>query len=98
MIRDFESHNSKNTEADGATLQRDRRGSSLHVPIFAVSASLFEKDRDTYITTGFDGWIMKPIDFQQIGELLKGVRDDSARRRSAYEPGMWERGGWFGFG
>jgi CheY-like chemotaxis protein len=66
-----------------------------YVPIFAVSASLLEKDRQTYIDSGFDGWIMKPIDFQRIYELLGGVKSTEMRRSCFYRPGMWEQGGWF---
>ncbi|KAJ5905823.1 uncharacterized protein N7473_002739 [Penicillium subrubescens] len=66
-----------------------------YVPIFAVSASLLEKDRQTYIDSGFDGWIMKPIDFQRIYELLGGVKSTEIRRSCFYRPGMWEQGGWF---
>lgn len=67
------------------------------VPIFAVSASLMERDRQTYIDTGFDGWIMKPIDFQRVNHLLRGVGDISTRNESVYQlgPGSWEKGGWF---
>lgn len=66
-----------------------------YVPIFAVSASLLEKDRQAYIDSGFDGWIMKPIDFQRIHELLGGVKSTETRRACCYRPGMWEQGGWF---
>lgn len=65
------------------------------IPIFAVSASLLEKDRQIYIDTGFDGWILKPIDFHRINQLLKGVRDEEVRNSSVYQSGMWEKGGWF---
>lgn len=66
-----------------------------YVPIFAVSASLLEKDRHTYIDSGFDGWIMKPIDFQRIHELLRGVKSAEKRSTCFYRSGMWEQGGWF---
>ena len=66
-----------------------------HVPIFAVSASLIESDREKYIDTGFDGWILKPIDFKRVGQILEGIVDEQARREALYEPGQWEQGGWF---
>lgn len=65
------------------------------VPIFAVSASLLEKDRQLYIESGFDGWIMKPIDIHRVDFLLCGVRQGDVREQSSYRPGMWENGGWF---
>lgn len=65
------------------------------VPIFAVSASLMERDRQMYMDCGFDGWIMKPIDFHRVNHLLLGVRANEARNDSVYRPGSWEKGGWF---
>lgn len=69
-----------------------------HIPIFAVSASLMEKDRQLYIDGGFDGWILKPIDFQRANHLLVGVHEREAREDSIYIPGAgtWGEGGWFG--
>lgn len=65
------------------------------VPIFAVSASLVEKDRQKYINAGFDSWILKPIDFKRLGVLLSGIVEESTRKSCLYKPGAWERGGWF---
>lgn len=87
MIREHE----KQAVVDSASTQNrlDR------VPVFAVSASLMEKDHQIYIDSGFDGWIMKPIDFQRVNTLLNGVRCDDVRNRCVYRPGIWEQGGWF---
>lgn len=65
------------------------------VPVFAVSASLVEKERQKYIDAGFDGWILKPIDFKRLSVLLTGIVDQGTRKSCLYEPGQWERGGWF---
>jgi len=65
------------------------------IPVFAVSASLVEREKDTYINAGFDGWILKPIDFRRLETLLSGIRDDEVRNGSLYVPGEWEKGGWF---
>lgn len=65
------------------------------IPVFAVSASLVERDRQSYIDSGFDGWIMKPIDFQRVHMLLDGVSSFEERNSCIYQPGMWEKGGWF---
>lgn len=86
MIREFEE-----TAKSAAT---DPGGTS-RIPIFAVSASLMEKDRQAYIDSGFDGWILKPIDFKRVSHLLAGVCEKEARDDCIYEPGMWEKGGWF---
>jgi CheY-like chemotaxis protein len=88
MIRDFESKTPKAALSDKAT-HNDR------VPIFAVSASLLEKERETYIETGFDGWVMKPIPFARLNVMLSGLTNPAARAETAYKPGEWENGGWF---
>lgn len=65
------------------------------VPIFAVSASLEEVHKDTYTSAGFDGWILKPVDFKRLSTLMDGAHDDKARTDALYVPGHWEQGGWF---
>lgn len=65
------------------------------VPIFAVSASLVEKDVQKYIDTGFDGYIMKPIDFKRVNAILSALKTDSERAALTYTPGKWEHGGWY---
>ncbi|KAL2813393.1 hypothetical protein BJX63DRAFT_225111 [Aspergillus granulosus] len=70
-------------------------GTSLHVPIFAVSASLLEKDAQMYMDTGFDGWIMKPVVFDRLNTLFAGIRQELVRNTAVYEAGQWEKGGWF---
>ncbi|PON30535.1 hypothetical protein TGAM01_v200975 [Trichoderma gamsii] len=65
------------------------------IPIFAVSASLVEELKNTYVEAGFDGWILKPIDFKRLSTLLKGIYDAETRDSCIYVPGEWEKGGWF---
>lgn len=65
------------------------------VPIFAVSASLVERDVQKYIDTGFDGYLMKPIDFKRVYAMLSGIQAESERQALTYTPGHWEQGGWF---
>ncbi|KAI5849798.1 hypothetical protein BZA05DRAFT_77452 [Tricharina praecox] len=72
-----------------------RHATHGRIPIFAVSASLFEERWIEYADIGFDGWILKPIDFGRLGKLLEGTRDTALRREAEYVPGQWERGGWF---
>lgn len=77
---------------DGLSAVAARHG---HIPIFAVSASLVEREKDTYMDAGFDGWILKPIDFRRLETLLRGIVDDGVRNQAVYKPGQWEQGGWF---
>lgn len=89
MIRSYEKCNTVKSLSERASLNG-------RVPIFAVSASLMEKDRQKYIDAGFDGWILKPISFIRLNELLKGIVDSKAREDNQYRKGGWEQGGWFG--
>jgi len=88
MIRSFEKTQS------GASLS-SRAAPNGRIPVFAVSASLEEKHKDKYIATGFDGWILKPVDFKRVDQLLKGIVDGEVRDQCLYQPGQWEQGGWF---
>ena len=88
MIRSFEK-----TYSDGSLSKRAALNG--RVPIFAVSASLIEQERDKYIDAGFDGWILKPIDFKRLIALLSGIVEEPTRQSCLYKPGEWERGGWF---
>lgn len=87
MIRSFEKTHPSTCLSRRATL-------NSRIPIFAVSASLVERERETYINVGFDGWILKPIDFKRVGVFLEGIVDENIRNQEVYEPGQWERGGW----
>ncbi|KAI0629850.1 hypothetical protein C8Q77DRAFT_1065052 [Trametes polyzona] len=76
----------------------DRASHQLNgrIPIFAVSASLFEHQRDELYRLGMDGWILKPIDFKRLRAILRGVVDPAQREKDIYRPGIsWEFGGWF---
>jgi CheY-like chemotaxis protein len=65
------------------------------VPIIAVSASLIERDRQQYIDAGFDAWILKPISFDRLNKLMAAIVDKDIREDCLYQPGSWEKGGWF---
>jgi len=88
MIRSYE----KTRSSD---ILSPRASANGRVPILAVSASLVERDRQAYIDAGFDGWILKPIDFNRVNTLLTGIVDEETRKSCHYEPGQWERGGFF---
>ncbi|TFY72877.1 hypothetical protein EVG20_g157 [Dentipellis fragilis] len=65
------------------------------IPIFAVSASLLERQREELRSIGIDGWILKPIDFKRLSTILCGVTDLDQRKKDEYQNGHnWEIGGW----
>lgn len=88
MIRSYEKLHNKQILSPRASLNG-------RVPIFAVSASLVERERQTYIDAGFDGWILKPVDFKRLNTLLFGIVDSATRSSCMYRRGEWEQGGWF---
>jgi len=88
LIRSFEKSHPTHLLSTRASLNG-------RIPIIAVSASLEEKERPTYIEAGFDGWILKPISFPRLSELLTGIVDESVRSSNLYQRGRWEKGGWF---
>nr|DAZ85349.1 TPA_exp: phytochrome-3 [Monilinia laxa] len=88
MIRSFE----KETNP----LVSQRASVYGRLPIIAVSASLEEQKREEYIDCGFDGWILKPINFKKLEEILASVEDDEKREKLLYgnENLAWGKGGW----
>lgn len=88
MIRSFEKSHPTYMLSQRATLNG-------RVPIIAVSASLLERERHKYMEAGFDGWILKPISFARLSEIMNGIVDNKMRRDNVYRIGQWERGGWF---
>lgn len=88
MIRSFE-------KSHPAEMLSARAAINGRVPIFAVSASLIERERQKYIDAGFDGWILKPVDFKRLTILLSGIVKTDVRETCIYKPGEWEHGGWF---
>ncbi|KAJ5691810.1 hypothetical protein N7462_001233 [Penicillium macrosclerotiorum] len=88
MIRDHEA------KAGSACLS-EKAKLNHRIPIFAVSASLLESEKQNYVDIGFDGWVMKPINFARLNDLLNGITDPKARKDATYKPGQWENGGWF---
>lgn len=88
MIRSFE-------KSHPSGILSSRAAANGRVPIIAVSASLIERERQVYIDGGFDGWILKPISFPRLSEIMEGITDQQVREENLYQPGSWERGGWF---
>ena len=64
------------------------------VPIFAISASLHEHQRGQLLECGFSGFMLKPVDFARLNDLMLGAQIARKRDDNMYQPGRWERGGW----
>lgn len=91
-IRDLEDNSPARTPEELARISLRLNG---RIPIFAVSASLAEHQREAMAKLGLDGWILKPIDFKRLSTILRGITDMTERRACLYHPGCnWEAGGW----
>jgi light-regulated signal transduction histidine kinase (bacteriophytochrome)/CheY-like chemotaxis protein len=65
------------------------------IPIFAVSATLDFKMRQEMCDIGMDGWVLKPIDFNRLRSIMRGLTHVEQRERERWKPGhVWEQGGW----
>lgn len=64
-------------------------------PIFAVSASLKPNHLHKILRTGFDGWVIKPVNFQRLNLYLLGAFSDAGRKTAAFDPAHFLAGGWF---
>lgn len=89
MIRSYEKSNPERPLSTCA-------GAAGRIPIIAVSASLVEKERSSYQEAGFDAWILKPINFNRLNDLMKASTDEKLRNEVLYSNHKnWESGGWF---
>lgn len=64
------------------------------IPIFALSASLYEADRSR-LAEHFDGWLLKPLNISRLRAILRGLMSSEARNAELYRTGHWEAGGYF---
>jgi two-component system sensor histidine kinase TorS len=51
----------------------------LKIPIIAMSAHVFPQEVDSYLNSGLDGFVGKPIDPERLNELLLGVSQTQKR-------------------
>ncbi|KAH7346416.1 PHY3, histidine kinase-group VIII protein [Rhexocercosporidium sp. MPI-PUGE-AT-0058] len=63
------------------------------IPIIAVSASLSESCCTEYMANGFDGWILKPIDFTRLEAIIAAIEDGEKRNTMIYGSVKWTEGG-----
>lgn len=85
-IREIESHTPQTSTF--------RHPGSRQIPIFAVSASLHENQKSQLLDCGFSGFILKPVTFARLQELMLGALDAYVMTQNYYQAGRWEKGGW----
>jgi hypothetical protein len=69
-----------------------RKYEELLDPRLALNALL--ESQKVELGIDFDGWMLKPIDFKRMLQILVGISEPDKRKEDAYERGKWERGGW----
>jgi CheY-like chemotaxis protein len=89
LIREFETDSSSIIELSPRVVRYGR------IPIIAVSASLSEQCIHEYLEIGFDGWVVKPIDFKRLEAILVAIEDEQMREVLLYGGSSWDKGGWF---
>ncbi|KAK4047468.1 hypothetical protein OIV83_005380 [Microbotryomycetes sp. JL201] len=89
-IRDIEAKR----QVDGGDSVPETVRFNGRIPVLAVTASLPEREKQTIIDAGLDGWMLKPLDIHRLRVLMKGSVDANARAANLYQPGQWEAGGW----
>lgn len=56
------------------------------LPVLAVTAYAMQGDRQRVLSSGFDGYIAKPIDAKSLGEELERLLHKDADRNAAPKP------------
>jgi signal transduction histidine kinase/CheY-like chemotaxis protein len=69
-------------EMDGLTATREIRNgekrTGSHIPIIAMTAHNMSGDRERCLESGMDGYVAKPIKFQELAEAIASVRPRNA--------------------
>ena len=57
--------------ATKAIREWEQNTTKKRIPIYALTASAFDEDRDKAIECGMDGFLTKPIDLKELKEALR---------------------------
>ena len=68
-------------DVDGATaLQRLRSDErTAGIPVLALTAQAMEGDRERFLAAGFDGYLSKPVDIEELIATVRQYCDGAAR-------------------
>jgi CheY-like chemotaxis protein len=59
--------------ATAAEIRRRERGTSERVPIVALTAHAYERDRERCLAAGMDAFLPKPIDPRQLASMIEAL-------------------------
>src|SRR5690606_7818078 len=54
-------------------IRAEESGTGFHIPIIAITAAAMESDYMRCLEAGMDGYLSKPIDFEQLDQLLEDL-------------------------
>lgn len=57
-------------EMDGITATKNIREKNKDIPIIAITASIFQSDKNECTEAGMNGFLSKPYTFEQVKELV----------------------------
>jgi len=64
-------------EATKAILEYEKEENLEHIPIIALTANALKGDREKYIKAGMDGYASKPLNLQEIKEIISHYFSDN---------------------
>ncbi|HEY5602418.1 MAG TPA: ATP-binding protein [Gammaproteobacteria bacterium] len=71
---------------DGMEATATLRSEGISAPIIAITANALKEDRDRYLSSGFNGYISKPINRHELYEILKKHLKSDPEQRPAMAP------------
>ena len=85
-------------EMDGLTATRaireGEKGTTTHLPIFAMTAHAMKGDRERCLEAGMDGYISKPVRFSEIESAIAGLTKKAPAVRVSVEAPVSEVAPW----
>lgn len=66
-------------EATRRIRERESKMKGKHLPIIALTAAAFQKDRETFLLAGMDEYISKPVDEKELLEVLAQINPKAAK-------------------
>ena len=54
-------------------IRQEEKDTDRHLPIIAVTASVMDSDRTRILEAGMDGFLCKPVNFEELARKLMGI-------------------------
>ncbi len=64
---------------------REKEGSMLHTPIVALTAFALKGDRERFMSIGMDGYLSKPIQIDELKNILSRVNEFKMQPQDKYD-------------